>query len=263
MKDTVLAFLRKLPTKREELFNQSFALLRKTPSANQALISSYNMLGATDSNINNILYDLKKYNGITEVMIRATPTKVAAVPIPKGDTPPPPATTSSEENVKRTSLREQFPFLDDKDCPAELHIITGLLISSYNRYTSTMLKMQQFKNKEIELTPAEDFELTAAAQSESVNNQALYNELEHYKENKQLLAEHISLKEYRWKKQFEAMSTEDKFKYKRNADSYFSRGKKILENPSTTEDKKNDILSKFQEREFIIALIDKELNAKQ
>lgn len=262
MKDTVLAFLRKLPTKREELFNQSFALLRKTPSANQALISSYNMLGATDSNINNILYDLKKYNGITEVMIRATPTKVAAIPT-IGNTPPPPGTIPSEDDVKRTSLREQFPFLDDKDCPAELHIITGLLISSYNRYSSTMLKMQQFKDKQIELTPDEDLELTAAAQSESVNNQALYKELEYYKENKELLAEHISLKEYRWKKQFEAMSAEDKFKYKKNADSYFSRGKKILENPSTTEDKKNDILSKFQEREFIIALIDKELNAKQ
>ncbi|EHO13821.1 hypothetical protein [Myroides odoratimimus] len=263
MKDTVLAFLRKLPTKREELFNQSFALLRKTPSANQALISSYNMLGATDSNINNILYDLKKYNGITEVMIRATPTKVVAVPTPTGDTSPAPGTTPSEDDVKRTSLREQFPFLDDKDCPAELHIITGLLISSYNRYSSTMLKIQQFKNKEIELTPDEDLELTATAQSESVNNQALYKELEYYKENKQLLAEHISLKEYKWKKQFESMSAESKFKYKRNAESYFSKGKQELENPNVKEDRKAKIIENFKEREFIIALIDKELNAKQ
>ncbi|MDM1536374.1 hypothetical protein [Myroides odoratimimus] len=261
MKDTVLAFLRKLPTKREELFNQAFALLRKTPGANQTLISSYNMLGATESNINNILYDLKKYNGITEVMIRATPVKKEVViPVNTQTLPPGPAT--SEEEKTKTTLREQFPFLNDENCPAELHIITGHLISSYHRYTAAMLKIQQFQDKEIELTPEEDLALTATAQAESVNNQALYKELEYYKEHKELLVEHISLKEYRWKQQFDNMSTEGKFSYKKNAESYFSRGRKELEDPTTKEERKEKILSNFTEREFIIALIDKEISAK-
>lgn len=261
MKDTVLTFLRKLPTKREELFNQAFALLRKTPSANQALISSYNMLGATESNINNILYDLKKYNGITDVMIRATPA-VKKVIIPNNTQTPPSGPATSEEDKKKTSLREEFPFLNDDNCPVELHIITGHLISSYHRYNAAMLKIQQFKDKEIELSPLEDLELTATAQAESVNNQALYKELEYYKEHKELLAEHISLKEYRWKQQFEKMSTESKFNYKKNAESYFSRGRKELEDPNTKEERKNKILDNFKEREFIIALIDKEISAK-
>ncbi|MDM1514568.1 hypothetical protein, partial [Myroides odoratimimus] len=115
---------------------------------------------------------------------------------------------------------------------------------------------------EIELTPEEDLALTATAQAESVNNQALYKELEYYKEHKELLVEHISLKEYRWKQQFDNMSTEGKFSYKKNAESYFSRGRKELEDPTTKEERKEKILSNFTEREFIIALIDKEISAK-
>jgi len=257
MKDTILHFFRNLPTKREDRFNQAFALLRKTQGANQTLISSYNMLGATESNINNILYDLKKYNNITEVMIRSSKKVTKTVALTPTHTPPPP---TSENEQQKTSLREQFPFLNDTDCPNELHIITGLLIASYSRYNEHMDKLDKFKNKEIELSPAEDLALTELAQKEFMNNQALFLELEHYKENKALLAEHIALKEHKWTQEYKEMDLATKIKYKQNAESYYSRNNKVLDNPTVPEERKVQIKQNYEERKFIVALIDKELN---
>lgn len=263
MKDTVLTFLRHLPAKREDRFNQAFALLRKTPGANQALISSYNMLGATESNINNILYDLKKYNGITEVMIRATPKVTKTIVLDQTDPSSQTLVPTTEEEKKKTSLREQFPFLNDKDCPNELHIVTGLLIASYGRYQEHMSKINQFKAKEIELTEAEDLALTEAAQAEFMNNEALFRELEHYKEHKALLAEHPALKEHKWTQQYKEMDMATKVNYKKNAESYYSKNNKVLEKPEVPQERKEQILKNFEERKFIVGLIDKELNVSK
>ena len=65
MKTKIIHFLQNPPAKKEEVFNQAFAFLSKTPGVNQVFLRNYNVIGATDGNIANVLYDLKKFNGIS------------------------------------------------------------------------------------------------------------------------------------------------------------------------------------------------------
>lgn len=263
MKNQVLDFLRNLPSKKEEKFNKAFALLAKTPTANQTLLRSYNQIGATDSNIANIIYDLKKYNFITDVMIRATPkAKVITQSLaPDNLLTEPKLPSDAKENEKRTSLQEEFPFLSAKDCPVEIHIVTGALVASYKRYEALMQKIQLFKDGKLELTADEDLELTGEAAAEFEDNKKLYNELEYYRENQKLLAEHDILKEYRWKKEFEAMPVDEMFRYKNNAASYISKNQPEVDNPKVDEKRRDTLREKIKQREFIVALINQKLNS--
>ncbi|WP_430613804.1 hypothetical protein [Flavobacterium sp. JP2137] len=66
MNDIVIRFLKALPKKREDQFDEAFVLLRKSAGINSNLLRNYNLIGATEGNVVNLLYDLKKIYGISE-----------------------------------------------------------------------------------------------------------------------------------------------------------------------------------------------------
>ena len=87
----------------------------------------------------------------------------------------------------------------------------------------------------------------------------MYKELEHYKQNNEILGEHEVLKEYSMQKEINAMSTEELVKYQKNSAPYLSKAKKGLEDEKLSEEKKAVILERIQDREKRLELVNKKL----
>jgi len=67
MKTKVIEFFQNLPEAPHEQFNQAFALYRESEGKNQAIERAVNARGYSPSTLDNLLYDLQKLHGITDV----------------------------------------------------------------------------------------------------------------------------------------------------------------------------------------------------
>lgn len=54
-----------------------------------------------------------------------------------------------------TPLREEFPFLDDKDCPDELLVVVGRKVSAYRRYLKLHGSLQEVLEGRLEMSEEE------------------------------------------------------------------------------------------------------------
>lgn len=67
MKTKVIEFFQNLPEEKHEQFNQAFELYKKSEFKNPAAERVINATGYTPSGLDNLLYDLQKMHGITDV----------------------------------------------------------------------------------------------------------------------------------------------------------------------------------------------------
>ena len=67
MKQKVIEFLQNLPKEKYEQFNDAFELYRKSPGKNPSVERSVNAGGFSERSLENLLYDLQKLHGITDV----------------------------------------------------------------------------------------------------------------------------------------------------------------------------------------------------
>lgn len=67
MKQKVIEFFQNLPKEKHVQFNEAFQLYRETPNKNVAVERSYNAGGYTERSLENLMYDLQKLHGITDV----------------------------------------------------------------------------------------------------------------------------------------------------------------------------------------------------
>lgn len=168
-----------------------------------------------------------------------------------------PELKSSEPTDEAKSIREEYPFLNDKDCPEELLIVVGKKIGAWKRYQELHAMIQNFdveKDGEQALT-----KLTAEATAEYEDNQALDLELKHYADNKEVLAAHPSLVEFRIKKEVETMSNDELHKFVQSSKTFFSRVPKDLEKFKDDAEKIADIKKKAADRELKLTLVKNKL----
>lgn len=164
---------------------------------------------------------------------------------------------ASEKVDEAKSIREEYPFLNDKDCPEELLIVVGKKIGAWKRYQELHAMIQNFdveKDGEEALT-----KLTAEATAEFEDNQSLDLELKHYAENKEVLAAHPSLVEFRIKKEVDTMSKDELHKYVNSSKTFFSRVPKDLEKFKDDAEKIADIKKKAADRELKLTLVKNKL----
>lgn len=163
--------------------------------------------------------------------------------------------TSDEAQVK--SIREEYPFLNEKDCPEELLIVVGKKIAAWKRYQDLH---EQIQNFDPEKQSEEDLNaLTAASVKEYEDNQALDAELKHYAEHKEVLAKHESLIEFRVKKEVEQMSNDELLKFVNSSKTFFTRSKTDLKKAEGNAEKIAEINAKVSEREMKLKLVKNKL----
>lgn len=269
MKNEVLNFLRNLPKNNNEKFNKAFEFLRAVKGTNFNQMRVYNMQGASESNIKNIIYDLKKHYGISdaEVLSKKSPIpkvvyadvelkSVKDVDILSGTEG---GSTEDTDNETKTNLHAEFPFLSAENCPLELHIVTGQLVASWKRYNAFHAELQLVTSGEKVISPEDLNKLTADCNAAFELNDKLYKELEHYRDNNTILGEVEGLKEYAINKEIDAMTTEELVKYQKNSAPYLSKANTDLKDDKIPAEKKEIIKARIADRELRLSLVNKKL----
>ena len=276
LRTLVIALLADLPKSKTEQFNKAFELYRKSPHKNLGVERRLNMAGFTEDGLQNLLYDLKQLHQISDVEVKnkqkeiyseasteaTTEASTEATTEASTEATTEASTETSTETSSKTvdeskSIREEYPFLNDKDCPEELLIVVGKKIAAWKRYQELHAKIQNFdveKDGQQALT-----QLTAQATAEFEDNQALDAELKHYAEKKEVLAAHPSLVEFRIKKEVEAMSNDELHKFVQSSKTFFSRVPKDLEKFKDDAEKIADIKKKAADRELKLTLVKNKL----
>ncbi|WP_271407313.1 hypothetical protein [Tenacibaculum soleae] len=246
MKTQVLQYFNDLPKSKIEQYNEAFQLYRKCSAKSLAQESFYNRAGFSPVNLKNLQYDLKKAVGVTNADIRNfnNPEKVPQKPSKTPPTNTIKVTVTSKEEVFTTApdevkeavkLRDQFPFLNDKDCPEEFYILVGKKLSHYNAYVAAHDKLlvnitdTNEDASPIAMTVEEVNELALMAVEDFKINQAIYAELTHYAENGKVLGEHPIFKERQLKESVDALTVEKATKRLSNLDNYIRRDTKLAE----------------------------------
>ena len=267
LRTLVIALLADLPKSKTEQFNKAFELYRKSPHKNLGVERRLNMAGFTEDGLQNLLYDLKQLHQISDVEVKNY-NKEELDPTEETTTEAIEKTsTNSNEEIKTVetietvdeskSIREEYPFLNDKDCPEELLIVVGKKIAAWKRYQELHAMIQNFdveKDGEQALT-----KLTAEATAEYEDNQSLDLELKHYAEKKEVLAAHPSLVEFRIKKEVDTMSNDELHKFVQSSKTFFSRSKTDLGKAKDDAEKIAEIQKKVAEREVKLILVKNKL----
>jgi len=150
------------------------------------------------------------------------------------------------DNVKKAiRLREEYPFLKSKSCPEELKILVADMLTAYDTYIEGHQQLKEESDPDI---------IAALSQSVVENyleNRQIWEELNHYRDKKELLGKHPIFDWVKRRNEIQALKTPDLINLKDQLQNKIPRTrKKIADEPDHKENPKR------QER---IELFEKEL----
>lgn len=142
-----------------------------------------------------------------------------------------------EEVKQAVKLRDEFPFLNDADCPNEFKILVADKFTAYHNFIEGRKEL-----KDLVAKGASNEELFGIAKKTVENfklNLDIYDELNYYKEHKQILGNHSIFAEKMLEEAVNAMSTVELTKRQKNLRSYVSRDQKAFDKMEAGEAKAN------------------------
>lgn len=160
---------------------------------------------------------------------------------------------------KAIKLRDEFPFLKERDCPTVLKALVGTMLEAYD----------QFRFAHEDLFAAEGFEaeqLAALAAIDSyLENQAIWEELKHYRDNGKLLGAHPEVRAEINRQEVEALNALDLAKEKSNLQKSISLDKGKLKKEqelgeAANPEKLASIQLRIEQKESRLALVDERLS---
>lgn len=172
--------------------------------------------------------------------------------------------TKAPDEVKESvKLRVEFPFLNELDCPDELHILVGKKFAHYNAWVaiheSLFVMIPDIENDAapIPMSSEEIFELASAAVENFELNQLIYTELKHYEEHKEVLGVHPIFVERKLKEKIDKSTVPELTIRKSNLDNYIRRDEKKL--PNLLAEAKDKLQSKINNWKIELELINVKL----
>lgn len=171
---------------------------------------------------------------------------------------------ASDDAKAGLKIRDEFPFLKEEDCPDELKVLVSDKLTAYQNVLDARAEL--FKQKDGESFSEEEIlEHCRAAVDNFQLNQEIYDELNYYKEEKEILGKHPIFAELVLEREINAMTGAEAQKEKTNLSSRISKAKKKAEN-AKTEETKEPFLAEIKElehkRELVQAKLDKNKNEK-
>ncbi|KAA2218259.1 hypothetical protein [Maribacter flavus] len=172
------------------------------------------------------------------------------------------AIEEAPDNVKGgLKLREHFPFLSEKDCPDKLKILVADMLTAWIQYKENhaeLVKVTNQDNQELSLTDNALYELAKETIEAFELNHAIWDELEYYRDNGQILGNHPIFADEVLKEKVASL-TDAKLVTRRNTlRSYISRESKKLEN-NPEEDAAAKIRKKIKEYTQELNLVEERL----
>lgn len=285
LKLLVIAFLQNLPTEPHEQFNQAFDYYRKSDNKVKSAEAHYNRLGYSERLLENLFYDLKRAYGITDVEILTSVTvnefdvvseevngKIVQMqantdPTDNKDNFLDELSSKANEIITKESgdvdgllpIREEFSFLNDADCPDVMFTVVGKRIRAYKKYQELHEQLQKANSDEFGYTEEQKLQITTDCEAAYNDNQALWNELNHYNLNKTILGEHEIFRQSNIQKEVEFLTNDEMYKFKTSSVKFFHDQKKALLKNVGNVEKQTEINKKIADREYKIALINARL----
>jgi molybdopterin-biosynthesis enzyme MoeA-like protein len=163
--------------------------------------------------------------------------------------------------ITGTSIRDEFPYLNDKECPNELKILVADKISAFKRYEAYHADLLKIESGELEVSPEEQAEIAENTKLAFEENQAIYNELNAFKETGKLLGKHPIFKTLQFQREVDEMTSEQLNKYIGSSAKYFSDNKKSLLKAEKENDETKivEINERVADREIKLAMVNKKL----
>ena len=308
MKNKVIKFFQNLPDAPHEQFNKAFELYRNSEGKNRSVEYALNASSFSPRALENLLYDLQKMHGITDVekVSLQVSENVSTEPLVSSTEPLIPSTEPSGANTEALlsenqdlqdeldevnsdkedlenenedlkdeieslkvltalnakAIRVEFPFLNDKDCPDEFKILMADKITAWNTYVDAQQALERAKElNDLSLTELAD--LAKIATDNFTENQNIYNELNAYATTGKILGVHPLFKSLALKREVEAMTSDELFKYKNASAKYMSDNKKSLAKAIKAKNTAQEdvIVNRVSEREVKLALVNKRISA--
>lgn len=221
-----------------------------------------------------MIEELRKLAGMTEAEFKNLPRlalmsdsalktdtekqHVAPVENPEKVTEHIPATETQKKIIR---FRENFPFLNQSDCPDSLKILVADMFTSFGNYKNALEKLHTLGDQESE----EAAKLCETTVEEYLKNREIWDELEHYKEHGQILGKAAKFKELEKADELSKLTDVELVNKRRSAEVNISKRKKALEAARDAQDegkieKESAALSTWQEKK---EAIDRELEARK
>lgn len=329
LKERVLVVLTNTTKSSAEKYNEAFKLYRETDTKDLNYERVFNF-GYNDSNYNNVMYELQKLHGITDVEIVIGKMAVVEddeeVADPNLDLDPnaneaidqgqdqgdenivkPPKLKDGEGELKpaqskakqdskeakqdatdvnqievdaeiigesqtkgdfvpaptsdeRAKLRDDFPFLNDADCPDELKVLVADKITAYKAYVKDQADLVKHANGELDLQPDTAKNLAAQVVENFEKNREIYEELNYYKEHGKILGNHPIFKNLTIQREVDAMTAEECFKYLNASKKFISVKLQAIEKlvkskPKGYQAKMTELTSAIEARKERVALV--------
>jgi hypothetical protein len=184
------------------------------------------------------------------------------------------ATTEENENLKdeldklkslpkidAKSIRVEFPFLNEKDCPDEFKILVADKITAWNDYLECHKTLLSIESGELVTDDDSKAEIAKSAITSFDENQKIYDELVAYAESGKVLGVHPIFKRLQLTREVEEMKADELHNYKGSSAKYFSVNKTALAKAEKAKDtdKIELITTRVVERELKLALVNKKL----
>ncbi|MES2798088.1 MAG: hypothetical protein V4683_19120, partial [Bacteroidota bacterium] len=163
--------------------------------------------------------------------------------------------------IDAKSIRVEFPFLNDKNCPDEFKILIADKITAWNSYLEFQDKIKKAESGE-EPQSNEVLEILAKEAIQSFDeNQKIYDELNAYQTTGKVLGLHPIFKKLQLTREVEEMTADELVKYKGSSAKYFSVNKTAFAKAVKAKDtvKQEEINSRVTEREQKLDLVNKKL----
>ena len=135
-------------------------------------------------------------------------------------------TLASESLKEMVNFRDRFPFLRQPDCPDVLKVIVSDLFAAYDRYRAAHAALAELPD-DADRKQAE--QLAAEAVENYLQDRALLEELEHYRDYGTLLGKHPTVAAALQTASLKDLSDLDVEKIRKNAASNASKWRKKLE----------------------------------
>ena len=162
------------------------------------------------------------------------------------------------------NVREEFPFLNEDDCPDVMLIIVGKRITAFKKYQSLHAKLQEVNEGKLpETTEDQKLQLTKDCEAAFAENRLCWEELKYYDTNKTFLGKHPVFFESNIKNEVDLMTNEELINFKNSSVKYFTDQRKQLLKHAGNKEKLDIVHKRISDREFKLSLVNAKLGVSQ
>ena len=127
-------------------------------------------------------------------------------------------------------IREKYPFLKDPTCPDELKIMVADMFTAYDTYREEYTKLDPANTQD------ENYNHSAVVVENYLNNRAMWEELDYYKENNTLLGKHPIFETLKLREEIHALTDIQLAGKLNNVKSSLTKSKKAIESAKNEND---------------------------